>query len=84
MTDAAVAWVSLVARIREAVAHAEGELGIDVTVSEDIVTLRGVVQSDERRSRIEALSRRVARGLRVRNEITVCPPSAPAAPESLP
>ena len=47
------------------------------------VTLRGVVQSDERRGRIELLSREVSHGLAIQNEITVCPPGAPAAPESL-
>lgn len=33
----------LVTRIRDALARGEGELGIDVIVDDDVVTLRGVV-----------------------------------------
>ncbi|HKA13847.1 MAG TPA: BON domain-containing protein [Myxococcota bacterium] len=73
----------LVTRIRNALARSEGELGILVTVESDAVRLRGVVQSNERRWRIEALSRLVSQGLAVMNEITVCPPGSPAAPENL-
>jgi osmotically-inducible protein OsmY len=76
--------VQLVTRIRDALARGEGELGIDVTVDSGAVTLRGVVQSNERRWRLEALSRVVSQGLSVVNEITVCPPQSPAAPETVP
>jgi osmotically-inducible protein OsmY len=76
--------VQLVTRIRAALARGEGELGIDVTVDSGAVTLRGVVQSNERRWRLEALSRVVSQGLSVVNEITVCPPQSPAAPETVP
>jgi len=74
----------LVTRIRDALARGEGELGIDVTVDAGVVTLRGVVQTNDRRWRLEALSRVVSRGLSVVNEITVCPPESPAAPETVP
>lgn len=74
----------LVTRIRDALARGEGELGIDVTVDADVVTLRGVVQTNDRRWRLEALSRVVSRGLSIVNEITVCPPETPAAPETVP
>ena len=47
------------------------------------VTLRGVVLTNERKWRIETLSRMVSPGLSVVNEITVCPPGSPAAPENL-
>jgi osmotically-inducible protein OsmY len=72
------------ARIRDALARGEGELGLDVTVEERVVILRGVVQSRERLLRIEELSRLVSPGFSVRNEITVCPPESPAPPEALP
>ena len=43
------------------------------------------MQSDERRGRIEALSRAFAAGLALANEITVCPPDAPhRPPETVP
>ena len=71
----------LVTQIRDALARGEGELGIDVIVQADVVTLRGVVQTDDRRCRLEALSRVVSQGLSVVNEITVVPPESPAAPE---
>ena len=74
----------LVTRIRDALARGEGELGIDVIVDDDVVTLRGVVQTNDRRWRLEALSRVVSQGLSVVNEITVCPPESPAAPETVP
>jgi osmotically-inducible protein OsmY len=74
----------LVARIRDALARGEGELGLDVTVEESVVTLHGVVQSQERLRRIEELSRLVSPGFSVRNEITVRPPESPAPPEALP
>ena len=74
----------LVARIRDAFARGEGELGLDVIIEGEVVTLRGVVQSHERRWRIEALSRLVSRGFSVVNEIAVCPPELPAEPETLP
>jgi osmotically-inducible protein OsmY len=75
----------LVTRIRSALASGEGELGIQVDVQAEVITLRGVVQSDERRARIEALSRVFAAGLAVANEITVCPPDVPDhTPEMLP
>ena len=74
----------LVTRIRDALARGEGELGIDVIVDADVVTLRGVVQTNDRRWRLEALSRVVSQGLSVVNEITVCPPESPAAPETVP
>jgi osmotically-inducible protein OsmY len=70
----------LVARIRDALARGEGELGLDVTVEESVVTLRGVVQSQERLQRIEELSRLVSPDS-VRNEITVRPPESPAPME---
>ena len=73
----------LVARIRDALARGEGELGIDVIVVSGVVTLRGVVQTADRRFRLEALSRVVSQGLSVVNEITVRPPETPAAPETL-
>ena len=76
--------VQLVARIRDALARGEGELGLDVIVEGRVVTLRGVVQTNERRFRIEALSRLVSQGLSIVNEITVCPPESSAAPETLP
>ena len=72
--------VALVTRIRAALASGEGELGIQVAVEADVVTLRGVVQSHERRGRIEALSRTFAAGLAVANEIAVVPPAAPDRP----
>jgi len=74
----------LVTRIRDALARGEGELGIDVIVDAGVVTLRGVVQTNDRRWRLEALSRVVSQGLSVVNEITVCPPESPAAPETVP
>lgn len=74
----------LVTRIRDALARGEGELGIDVIVVSGVVTLRGVVQTPDRRSRLEALSRVVSQGLSVVNEITVRPPETPAAPETVP
>ena len=76
--------VKLVARIRDALARGEGELGLDVTIEEDVVILRGVVQSRERFVRIEELSRLVSPGFSIRNEISVCPPESPAPPEALP
>ena len=74
----------LVTRIRDALARGEGELGIDVIVVSGVVTLRGVVQTPDRRSRLEALSRVVSQGLSIVNEITVRPPETPAAPETVP
>jgi osmotically-inducible protein OsmY len=73
----------LVTRIRDALARGEGELGIDVTVIAGVVTLRGVVQTNDRRFRLEALSRVVSQGLSVVNEIAVQPPETPAAPETV-
>ena len=73
----------LVTRIRDALARGEGELGIDVVVDAGVVTLRGVVQTTDRRFRLEALSRVVSQGLSVVNEITVLPPETPAAPETV-
>jgi hypothetical protein len=84
MTEQDAERAQLVTRIRDALARGEGELGIDVTVDADVVTLRGVVQSNDRRGRLETLSRMVSRGLSVVNEITVCPPETPAAPETVP
>jgi osmotically-inducible protein OsmY len=82
---ASVERAELVTRIRAALASGEGELGIQVAVEAEVVTLRGVVQSDERRGRIEALSRAFAAGLPVANEITVVPPDLPdRPPEALP
>jgi osmotically-inducible protein OsmY len=74
----------LVTRIRDALARGEGELGIDVIVHAGVVTLRGVVQTNDRRWRLEALSRVVSQGMSVVNEITVRPPEAPATPETVP
>jgi osmotically-inducible protein OsmY len=74
----------LVTRIRDALARGEGELGIDVIVDTGVVTLRGVVQTNDRRWRLEALSRVVSQGMSVVNEITVRPPEAPAIPETVP
>ena len=74
----------LLARIREALVRSEGELGLDVLVDVDVITLRGVVQNQERRGRIEALSRRMSGGFSVVNEIIVVPPESPDAPETLP
>jgi BON domain len=76
--------VKLVARIRDALARGEGELGLDVTIEEDVVILRGVVQNRERFVRIEELSRLVSPGFSIRNEISVRPPESPAPPEALP
>src|SRR5262245_40630735 len=73
----------LVARIRDALARGEGELGIDVIVDAGVVTLRGVVQTTDRRSRLEVLSRVVSQGLSIVNEIAVLPPETPAAPETV-
>lgn len=73
----------LVTRIRDALARGEGELGIDVIVIGGVVTLRGVVQTHDRRSRLETLSRVVSQGLSVVNEIAVCPLETPAAPETV-
>jgi len=42
------------------------------------------VQSEERLRRVEELSRLVSPGFAVRNEVTVCPPDASTAPETLP
>jgi osmotically-inducible protein OsmY len=74
----------LVTRIRDALARGEGELGIDVTVDAGVVILRGVVQSDDRRWRLETVSRLVSEGFAVVNEITVQPPESPAVPETVP
>jgi osmotically-inducible protein OsmY len=74
----------LVARIRDALVRSEGELGLDVIVEAGVVTLRGVVQTHERRGRIEALSRLISRDLSIVNEISVRPPESSAAPETLP
>ena len=82
--DGSAERAQLLARIREALARSEGELGLDVIVDVGIVTLRGVVQTDEPRARIEALSRFMSRGFSVKNEITVLPPESSAAPETLP
>ena len=71
----------LVTRIREALARGEGELGIDVTVDVGVVTLRGVVQTNDRRWRLEVLSRSISPGFAVVNEIAVCPLDSPDAPE---
>jgi hypothetical protein len=81
---AAAERVQLVARVRDALARGEGELGLDVVVEENVVILRGVVQSRERLLRVEELSRLVSPGYSVRNEIIVCPPEAPTPPEALP
>ena len=81
-TAADRAW--LAARIRDALARGEGELGIDVTFDGRVVTLHGVVQNQERRRRIEELTRLVARGFSVRSEVTVRPPAPPTVPEALP
>jgi osmotically-inducible protein OsmY len=80
----AAACAQLVTRIRDALARGEGELGIDVIVDAGVVTLRGVVQTNDRRWRLEALSRVVSQGLSVVNEITVRPPESPATPETVP
>ena len=74
----------LLARIRDALARGEGELGLDVIVEERVVKLRGVVQSQERLRRVEELSRLVSPGFSIVNEITVQPPERANAPEALP
>ena len=70
----------IVTRIRAALASGEGELGIHVDVEAGVVTLRGVVQSHERRGRIEAVSRAFAAGFALANEIAVVPPDPPDRP----
>jgi hypothetical protein len=79
----AIERAELVTRIRAALASGEGELGIQVAVEADVVTLRGVVQSAERRGRIEALSRAFAAGFPIANQITICPPDAPDRPPEM-
>src|SRR5258705_11804315 len=67
----------LVTRIRDALARREGELGIDVIVEAGVVTLRGVVQTDGRRSRLEVLSRRGAAAAAAGGGVRGCSPARP-------
>jgi hypothetical protein len=74
----------LLTRIRTGIANGAGELGIGVEILRESVFLSGVVPSEERRRRIEALVRSLCDGCEVVNEISVRPPLAPDEPEPLP
>lgn len=82
--DSRTECAQLATRIRDALAQAEGELGIQVTAESGVVTLRGVVQNEERRERLSSLSRAMSPGFAVANQITVCAPDSPAPAETLP
>lgn len=73
----------LVQRMREALAREEAELGVTVGVAEGSVTLDGVVQTPERRARIESLCRALCEGYALANRIEVRPPVAPRPAETL-
>ena len=83
MESRSVERAQLVTRIRDALANGEGELGIRIDVERDVVTLTGVVQTEERRRRVEELSRLVCGGYSIVNQIAVCPPGAPKPPEQI-
>jgi osmotically-inducible protein OsmY len=83
MESRSVERAQLVTRIRDALANGEGELGIRVDVERDVITLTGVVQTEERRRRVEELSRLVCTGYSIVNHIAVCPPGAPNPPEQI-
>jgi osmotically-inducible protein OsmY len=70
--------------VREAFAREEAELGVRVDILQRAVVLCGVVPSEARRARLEALARAVCGAYEVVNEIGVRPPLAADAPETLP
>ncbi|RIL07438.1 MAG: phospholipid-binding protein [Proteobacteria bacterium] len=72
----------LLAKLREALAGEMAELGLDVTVEGGRVRLAGVVGSEERRRRIEAIALAVLPEHEVTNDIGVQRLGAPAS-ESL-
>lgn len=83
MSDLRAFETYLVQRVREALAREEGELGVSVVVTPGAVSLSGVVQSAERRARIESLCRALCEGYALANRIEVRPPVAPEAAERL-
>jgi hypothetical protein len=70
-------------RVRDALACEEGELGVTVSVTASGICITGVVQTRERRARIECVCRRIGNGYEVVNRIEVCPPSEPELAETL-
>jgi hypothetical protein len=73
----------LVCRIRDVLAHEEGELGIRVEILRRVVFLTGVVSTEERRERAEAKARRLCGEYAIVSEIRVHPPRAAGAPEAM-
>jgi len=73
----------LLAQVQRLLAEDEGELGIDAVRRDDVLVLRGEVESKERCREVE---RRVAEAfpdLAIRNELTVPYVHKPQEPEEL-
>lgn len=75
----------LAQRLRDAIAAdpRTGELGLEVVVAADGLTIRGVVTSEERRLAIAAVAEETVPGTEVRNETTVKEVHEPRGEESI-
>jgi osmotically-inducible protein OsmY len=75
----------LAAQIQRALAQDErtNELGIHVGIRENVVTLRGKVASDHRRSQVALVAHEAAPEMEIRNEVRVVPIRPPEDEERL-
>jgi hypothetical protein len=70
--------------LREQLAREAGELGLEVSLLEGRLVLRGVVATAERRALAERIAHSMCNGHTVVNEIRVVPPEGAQTPEQLP
>jgi osmotically-inducible protein OsmY len=70
-------------RLRQRLAEDAQQLGVDVSVSDDEVVLRGAVSAEEERANAAEMAAREFPDLRVRNELTVPAMEEPGGGERL-